>query len=237
VVTVSETCRSEIIERYRLPEEKVVCVYNGPGAAAQPLSDDEARLELTRLGTGNAGRPYVLAVGNLQPRKNLVRLISAFRELVESGQDLELVIAGPEHFRSEQVLAAAQGVRDRIRFTGYLDDRQLAACFRGAAVFAFPSLFEGFGIPALEAMSHDVPVACSGGGALREVCGDAAEYFDPLDVHSIASALRRVLTDQGLRSKLIGEGQARRQRVSWRRAAQETLAVYQQAAGSASRAD
>src|SRR5712664_701133 len=230
VITVSDLCRTEIIERYRVPEEKVVRVYNAAGPAAQALSEAEARVDVAALGI-DPSRPYVLAVGNLQPRKNLVRLIKAFADLTAQGIDADLVIVGPEHFRSDLVRQEAAGLDARVRMTGYLTHRQLAACYECATVFAFPSLFEGFGIPALEAMAHGTPVVCAKAGALPEVCGDAALYFDPLDTTSIATTLKRVLTDPVLRAVLSGAGRARERRFSWRQAAQETLEVYRQAIG------
>jgi glycosyltransferase involved in cell wall biosynthesis len=230
VITVSELCRAEIIERYRVPEDKVVCVYNAAGPAAQPIGATEARAEVSALGI-DPSRPYILAVGNLQPRKNLVRLIKAFERLIARGIDVDLVLVGPEHFRSDLVQQAAANLAGRVHLTGYVSSRQLAACYECAKVFAFPSLFEGFGIPALEAMSHGTPVVCAKAGALPEVCGDAALYFDPLDVESMAAALVRVLTEDGLKTALSVAGRARESGFSWRKAARETLVVYREAIG------
>jgi len=231
VITVSETSRAQIIERYGVAPQKIVCVPCAPGPAAAPLDDDAARDLVSKRGL-NLDRPYVLAVGNLQPRKNLERLVEAVVNLVSAGVDVELVVVGPTHYRAADVFAAARKAEDRVRFTGYLSDRELAAFYRCAAVFAFPSLFEGFGIPPLEAMAHQVPVACSNTGALVEVCGDAAEYFDPYDVEAITAALHTVLTDSGRRAELIRAGQARLREFTWRRSAEMTLAVYREAAGS-----
>ena len=228
VITVSETCRDQIIEHYGVPGEKVVSIPNAAGPAAVPLDDDMAR-ELISMRGLNPDRPYVLTVGNLQPRKNLVRLITAFGNLVARGVDVDLVVVGPKHYRGDDVVTAARQAGDRVRFTGYLSDRELAAFYERAALFAFPSLFEGFGIPALEAMAHGVPVACSRAGALPEVCGAAAEYFDPYDVVSITNALSRVLTDSGRRADLVRAGQARQREFTWRRSAEMTLDVYRQA--------
>ncbi len=233
VITVSEVCRQQIIEHYRVPNEKVVSIANAAGPAGIPLSDETAREQLASLGL-DAKRPYILAVGNLQPRKNLVRLIEAFRNIVAAGPDVDLVVVGPQHFKAEDVLTAGRDRGSRVRFTGYVTDLQLAACYSRAAVFAFPSLFEGFGIPALEAMSHGTPVVCSRAGALPEVCGDAALYFDPLDVDSISDALQRALTDDSLRATLIAAGRAREGAFTWRRAAEQTLDVYRQVAGQRS---
>jgi glycosyltransferase involved in cell wall biosynthesis len=229
VITVSDMCRDQIIERYGVPGEKVACIPNAAGPAAAPLEDDTARALISKRGL-DPDRPYVLAVGNLQPRKNLGRLIEATGNLVASGFDVDLVVAGPKHYRGDDVLSSARKVGDRVRFTGYLSDRELAAFYTRASVFAFPSLFEGFGIPALEAMAHGVPVACSKAGALPQVCGAAAEYFDPYDVDAITGALRRVLTDSGRRAELVRAGYARQREFTWRRSAEMTLNVYREVA-------
>ena len=229
VITVSELCRRQIIESYRVAPEKVIAIPNAAGPAAAPVSEAAAHLVLAGLGI-DSERPYVLAVGNLQPRKNLIRLVNAVRSVVAAGVDIDLVVVGPEHYRGDEVLAAAREAADRIKFTGYISDQQLAACYSRAAVFAFPSLFEGFGIPLLEAMAHGVPVVCSNAGAFPEVCGDAAIYFDPANVDSIAGALTRVISDSELRLDLVSKGRVRERQFSWARAAEETMAVYRQAA-------
>lgn len=231
VITVSDLCRDQIIERYGIPGEKVACVPNAAGPAAAPLDDDTARGLISKRGL-DPDRPYVLAVGNLQPRKNLARLIAATSNLVAAGVDVDLVVAGPKHFRGDDILAIAREARDRVHFTGYVSDRELSALYRCAAVFAFPSLFEGFGIPALEAMAHGVPVACSSAGALPEVCGPAAEYFDPHEVEAITAALMRVITDSSRRAELVRAGEARQREFTWRRSAEMTLNVYREAARS-----
>jgi glycosyltransferase involved in cell wall biosynthesis len=225
VITVSDLCRTEIIDHYRVPSDKVVVVPNAAGPAGEPIPEADTRDAIAALGL-DSKRQYVLAVGNLQPRKNLVRLFSAFRSVVASGLDVDLVVAGPKHYKAEDVLDAAKEAKSRIRFTGYLSDQQLAACYSLASVFVFPSLYEGFGIPALEAMAHGVPVVASTGGALPEVCGDAALYFDPIDVGAAANAIHRGLTDTLLRTELIRAGHAKERDFSWRRSAEKTLAAY-----------
>lgn len=228
VITVSEQCRREIIQTYSVPESKVVRVYNAAGPAAQAARPDAARAEVGRLGV-DLSRPYILAVGNLQPRKNLVRLIEACRMLVADGLDANLVLVGPEHYRSELVTSAASDLGTRVTLTGYVSTVQLAALYECARVFAFPSLYEGFGIPALEAMAHGTPVACANAGALPEVCGDAVVYFDPLDPPAIAATIRQVFDDDSLRDRLAAAGRVRQAHFSWERAARETLAVYREA--------
>src|SRR5438477_388022 len=136
------------------------------------------------------------------------------------------VLVGPEHFRSELVTAAATDLAGRVHFTGYVSHGQLASLYACARVFAFPSLYEGFGIPALEAMAHGTPVACARAGALPEVCGDAAAYFDPTDINSIAATVKGVMNDGALRERLARAGRIRQSQFTWERAAEETLAVY-----------
>jgi glycosyltransferase involved in cell wall biosynthesis len=228
VITVSNDARARIMETYHVPEASISAIYNGPGPAAQPITIDEAKGELSHLGF-ESSRPYVLAVGNLQPRKNLVRLIEAFKAVVGRGRDVYLVIAGPRHHRAQDALDAAAAVSNRIHFTGYVTDRQLAACYRCATAFVFPSLYEGFGLPAIEAMSHGIPSACAGAGALPEICGNAALLFNPRSVEAIADAVSRLLDDADLRQKLSAAGLARAKEFSWARSAQQTLKVYEQA--------
>lgn len=225
VITESNAARRDIVTHYPIAESKITVVYVGPGAGAQPIAPADAAHELTALGI-DPNHPYVLVVGNLQPRKNLVRLLVAFSRL---RNDPTLVVVGPSHFRATDVFAAAKSLGDRIRFTGYVTDRQLAACYERATAFVFPSLYEGFGLPALEAMSHGVPCLCSNAGALPEVCGDSALYFDPASVDAIADGLERVLTDEALRKKLGAAALNRSRAFSWTKAATETMAIYRKA--------
>lgn len=229
VITVSEFARRQIVEHYRVAEEKISAVPNGPGPGATPISEEEARKELAALGLSGQ-RPYLLAVGNLQPRKNLVRLLQAFTQLDTGGNELDLVIVGPRHFRAEEVFQAARRrASGQVHFTGYVSDRQLAACYRCSTAFVLPSLYEGFGLPVIEAMAHGIPVACSDKGALPEVCGDAAVLFDPRSVDAIADAVNRILADSELRQRLSRAGKARAALFSWKRSADLTVAIYEKA--------
>ena len=226
IITDSESARRQIIEHYRVPDEKISAIPIGAGSAAIPISLEAARQEMLALGFG-LERPYVLTVGNLQPRKNLVRLFEAFAALVNgSKHDIDLVIVGPRRFRAEDITRAASSVAGRIHFTGYISDRQLAASYRCSTVFVLPSLYEGFGLPVLEAMTHGVPVVCSDAGALPEVCGEAAILFDPLSVENIASALDQVLSDTSLRQRLAEAGTIRAREFSWKTTAARTAAIY-----------
>ena len=225
VITVSHQARKEIIERYGVPEAKISAIPNGPGLNAPSSTDDEARAQVAASGI-DPGLPYVLSVGNLQPRKNIGRLIEAFRRLPA---ELHLVIVGPKHYRAEDVIAAGGADSGRIHFTGYVSDRELASIYQCSVAFIMPSLYEGFGLPVLEAMSRGIPVASSNAGALPEVCGDAAVMFDPLDVDAMTDAINRVVGDQDLRRRLAEAGKARAAAFSWEKTATLTLQVYERA--------
>src|SRR5579859_129062 len=227
VITDSENARGQIMAVYRVPESRITAIPIGPGAGAEPIDADEARTELTGIGL-DPSRPYLLAVGNLQPRKNLVRMVEAYQSVIEK-HDVDLVVVGPRHYRADDVVKAASSLAQRVRFTGYITDRQLAACYRCSTAFVFPSLYEGFGLPAIEAMSHGVPMACSNAGALPEVCGDAAVLFDPTSVEAMAEAINAVLDDSSLRARLSAAGLARAKTFSWARTAELTLDVYRRA--------
>lgn len=227
VITEAHSGKQAMVEHYGVAETKISVISAGPGRAAKPVTRDAARTMLVEMGHA-ADRPYVLAVGNLQPRKNLVRLIEAFRTAVSHGHDFELVIVGPPHYRASDAFEAAALLGERVHFTGYVSDDQLAAWYECASAFVFPSLYEGFGLPAIEAMAHGVPVACSDAGALPEVCGSAALYFDPLSVDSIVATLERIVSDRDLRETLSKRGRDRAPEFSWTKASQLTYDVYRQ---------
>jgi len=231
VITDSDSARRQIIDQYHVPEQKISSIQIGPGPGSEPITPEAALRELADLGI-SPERPYLLTVGNLQPRKNLVRLIKAFEELItHRGHDIDLVIVGPQHYRADEVFMAAGPANERIRFTGYVSDRQLAACYRCSTAFVLPSLYEGFGLPVIEAMAQGIPVACSNAGALPEVCGDAAVLFDPHSVEAIAAAVSSILGDSDLRERLSSAGKARATQFTWKRTAELTFAAYRRVRG------
>jgi glycosyltransferase involved in cell wall biosynthesis len=176
-----------------------------------------------------AETPYVLSVGSREPGKNRVRLLRAMRELRDAGIDRRLLIAGQPawKFEAEEGLVDALGLRDRVIFAGYVPDDDLPALYSACDAFAFPSLYEGFGVPVLEAMACGAPVVTSEVSATAEVAANAAVLVDPQSVASIRDGLRRVLTDDRLRRDLVTFGKARAAQFSWLRAADETYAVYE----------
>jgi len=186
------------------------------------------RSGLARLGIE---RPYVLFVGTLQPRKNLARVLEAFGSVVARGLPHRLVLVGQRGWLADPIFAAVQAsepaARERIHLTGYLADDDLPLVYTGADALIFPSLYEGFGLPALEAMACGTPVLTSDTSSLPEVVGEAALTVDPLDTAAIAAGLERLATDEPLRRELRGRGLARAARFTWRRAAERTLAVLE----------
>lgn len=221
VITISEFSRGEIIRHLHVSREKVSVVYlagrDHYGDAPLP----PARPEIVR----NVSRPYILAFSSLSAHKNVSRLIAAFAR-ISSAVPHSLVLVGhlPEKAGVRGAIEAAGD--DRIHFTGFLPDADVDALMRDASLFAFPSLYEGFGLPIIDAQHAGVPVACSSAGALPEVAGDAAVQFDPLSVEDMADTLKRCLLDMDLRMDIVAKGHRNAQRFSWHRTARETVAIY-----------
>jgi len=233
IITVSQHAKQEILARYGLPANKITVTYEAAGEQFRPVTDQAARLAVRqRLGLP-ANVPYFLALGNLQPRKNIGRLIEAFA-LARQAPELastRLVIAGKALWRESEIFAAVQqaGLMDVVHFPGYVDDADLPALYSDALAFVYPSLYEGFGLPPLEAMACGAPVICSNAASLPEVVGDAALTMPPTDVGALAKALRQVAAAPDLRLQLSQRGRARAAQFTWRRCAQETLEIYRRA--------
>jgi glycosyltransferase involved in cell wall biosynthesis len=170
--------------------------------------------------------PYLLVVGDLRPRRNLVRLATAFRALHGEGLPHRLVLAGHDAGEASAVRSTAGDAP--VEITGYVTDERLDALIRGADLLVHPSLYEGFGLPMLEAMARGTPVAAARAGALRETAGDAAAFFDPCEPDDIATTIRRALGDDALRADLIRRGGDRAASFSWAATAERTAAVYRE---------
>ncbi len=233
VVTVSEFSRRDIADTFGVNDQKICVIYNAVDwkhfgkEADQAGKAEAAALVRAKFGIGQA--PYILCVGNLNPRKNISSLIDAYRMMKEKyGGSQILVIAGKKDYRAEQTIQEARetGVGDAILFTGYVTNEELEALYSQAECFVYPSLYEGFGIPPLEAMACGTPVAVSGTTALPEVVADAGLYFDPEDVSSIASCLHRLLQQEDLREALISAGYDRVKAFDWGRSAQKLMDLY-----------
>jgi glycosyltransferase involved in cell wall biosynthesis len=227
ILTVSDASKRDILHLFNIPPEKIVVVYNAIDAhfSITPPADAVARVrERYQL-----DHRFVLYVGNIKPHKNLVRLIEAFSELrVGELEDVKLLIIGDEISRLPALRHAVHRhkLHKHVRFLGYVPDDQLAVLYRLAAVFIFPSLYEGFGLPPLEAMASGTPVVVSNVSSLPEVVGDAAVLVDPHDIDSIVDGLRLVLTNPSRADDMRRKGLERAREFSWERSVARTLEVY-----------
>ena len=239
VITDSQASRDDLVQFFRLPPDKVQVIYLAAEERFfEPLDDSERQKVLRRYGLQEG---YVLFVGVLQPRKNLGRLLSAYATLMGQGAGDRgqvgneaplppLVVVGKLGWQTQTLrqLVSELQLSDRVRFVGYVPDEELPALYQGATVFAYPALWEGFGLPVLEAMASGVPVLTSATSSLREIAEGAAWLVDPLSVMSIADGLRQLLCDETLRAKLRQLGLERARQFSWRQTAEATLRVYEQ---------
>jgi glycosyltransferase involved in cell wall biosynthesis len=230
ILTVSETSKSDILRRFRVPADKITVVYN---AIDERLSEAPPEEAFDRVRVRYQLRdPFALYVGNIKPHKNLERLIDAFDRLRrEPGFDsLKLVIIGDEISKYQGLRRAVHQhkLHKHVRFFGFVAVDTLSVLYRLASVFVFPSLYEGFGLPPLEAMASGTPVVTSNVSSLPEVVGDAAILVDPYDPDSIAEGMKLALSDGGLREGLVARGLAKVREYSWERSAAQIREVYEE---------
>ncbi|HEX7486941.1 MAG TPA: glycosyltransferase family 1 protein [Vicinamibacterales bacterium] len=228
ILTVSETSKLDILRRFRVPADKVTVVYNAiDERLATPLAEEDFERVRARYQLKD---PFALYVGNIKPHKNLERLIDAFHELRQETafESLKLVIIGDEISKYQGLRRAVHRhkLHKHVRFFGFVPLETLAVLYRLASVFVFPSLYEGFGLPPLEAMYYGTPVVTSNVSSLPEVVGDAAILVDPYSSTSIAEGMRRALTDEDLRAWLHDRGMARAREFSWEQSVAQIRAVY-----------
>ena len=231
VIADSHATCLDLIELLGAPQGKVSVIHSGVEPRFHHMSDTASGETMATVRCKyDLPQRFVLSVGTIQPRKNLARLVEAFGRLIAQRPtlDWDLVIAGGKGWLYEEVFEQARvpGLEGRVRFIGFVDDADLPALYNLAGLFVFPSLYEGFGLPPLEAMACGVPVVCSKVSSLPEVVGDAALTIDPLDVTGLAEAMRRAIEDASLRSSLVQQGRARAAQFTWSKAAQELLKVY-----------
>src|SRR5258705_8975880 len=228
ILTVSEASKRDILHFFNVPPDKISVVYNAIDERlwVEPDPEDVARVrERFQLDHG-----FVLYAGTIKPHKNLVRLIEAFAELRKGEfEELKLLIIGDEISKLPALRRAVHShkLHKHVRFLGFLPDDTLAALYRLAAVFVFPSLYEGFGLPPLEAMASGTPVVTSNVSSLPEVAGDAAMLVGPYDVASIVAGMRRVLSDPALADEMRRKGLIRARDFSWERSVARTHDIYQ----------
>lgn len=233
VLAVSQFTKNEIIRSFRVDDDKIVVVPCAGSVYVNPRNDSENPSQETAL---QLPQRYILFVGTIEPRKNLVRLVRAFDQIKKKpGFDtVKLVIAGKTGWGSKRVFqeVRALGREKDVVFLGYVSDDQKEELYRNATCFVFPSLYEGFGIPPLEAMANGVPVIVSSRASLPEIVGKAGLYVNPLDVDAIAWAIHNVFNDPSLASTLIEKGRERVKGFSWDSSAKQALRAIKQASDS-----
>jgi glycosyltransferase involved in cell wall biosynthesis len=223
LLAVSEATGADLLRYYRLPKEKIRVV---------PQGVDKRFFEIGQKRRDDRLRPYLLTVSTLHPHKNLDRLVRAFSEFRRARPEFQLVIAGLRGFHANAVeeLVSNLGLQGSVRLTGWIPREDLYSLFLRAHTFIYPTTFEGFGLPVLEALAAGVPTGCSSIEPVSGIAGDAALQFDPEDEAAILNAMVRLTSDTALRARLVDEGPRRAARFSWRKTAEVTLEALEHAA-------
>lgn len=225
ILTISEASKRDIMDIYGIPQDRIVVTYPG---IKQSHSTSKISMDVLQK-TYQISGDYILFVGTLQPRKNIERLIEAFSRISSSHKDLSLVIVGKHGWQYEGILAAPKKyhVEEKVQFVSFVPDADLGAFYTRARCFVLVSLYEGFGLPILEAMSYGCPVITSNVSSLPEAGGDAALYVDPKSTEDITKKITMVLDNEKLRSEMIEKGKKQVKKFSWEKTARETLNVLE----------
>lgn len=231
LITVSEASKTEMVQRYGLDPRRITVTMEAASAAFRVLSQEKIQEATARFALRSR---CLLAVGNLQPRKNIVRLLECFARLRRTDRiPHQLVLVGQKGWKGESITAHIDrlGLAADVLVTGFVSEEELVALYNHAEVFIYPSVYEGFGLPILEAMACGTPVITSATTSMPEVAGEAALLVDPLSEDAIQAAIQRLCEDGEVRQQLSRSGLARAAEFSWTKMAEETLAVYRRAAG------
>lgn len=231
IIAVSNFTKQDIVDQFSVPSNKIEMIYEGVATLGQSVdSHFTSKLKDEEILSGYCIlEPYLLYVGNAYPHKNLESLIKVFLKLRHNNPYLKLVLVGRDDYfyRRLNNFAKSLGADDSaVIFPGYVPDQDLQTLFEHATLYVFPSKFEGFGLPPLEAMSRGCAVVSSNATCLPEILGQAAEYFDPYDEYSMYASIEKVLTDENLKTYLVTQGQECIRKYSWQKAGKETLKVY-----------
>ncbi len=229
LIAISESTCQDMTRVLAVPPAKISVIPYGIAPDFRPVPASMSADARRRFGLPN---PCIVYVGNLEPRKNLVALLQAFARLVERGLPHSLVLVGSRGWHDDDIFSTSRSLRlaDRVLFLGYVPQAELPAIYGAADAFIYPSLYEGFGLPLLEAMACGVPVVTSNVSSMPEVVADAGILVDPHSVDALADGLQRVVTDRSLHDELSRKGLERAKLFTWDRTARETLAVYERAA-------
>lgn len=231
IVTVSHSTRRDLLRLHGLAPERVSVVHEAASPAFRPISD-RGRLDGMRAKYGLPDR-FILYVGTIEPRKNLARLVDAFAQARAAGIPHDLVCVGPYGWSSRDLAGRIEqlGLSRHVHFTGYVPFEDLPVIYNLGELFVFPSLYEGFGLPVVEAMASGTPVLTANTSSLVEIAGDGAETVDPMNTEALGDAIYELLTDEPRRRDLAERGWRRSRAFSWAQTAKDMLAVYQRAAG------
>lgn len=225
IITASETTKNDIINRFKVPEDKISIIHLGLSTAFKRTINTDILLQY------GITKKYILFVGNIEPKKNLVRLLKAYHKVVCTKNITHLlVIAGKKAWKYKEVFRTVHSLKlqNKVIFTGYFPEKDLPSLYSMADLFVFPSLYEGFGIPPLEAMACEIPVLASNTGALPEIIGDNCLMVDPYSVDDIADEIHHLLTNENLRKEYIEKGKNWVKQFTWERAARMTMEVYKE---------
>ena len=230
VIAVSQHTAKDIVDIFKINPQKIKVVYHGVEPHFRPDVSLESICTVKKKYRILPGS-YILWVGTIEPRKNLQVLIKIYGQLKDIHEKYSLVLGGGWGWKYEDILPLVQSLGERVRITGYLPREDLYPLYSGATLFVYPSLYEGFGMPLLEAMASGVPVVASRASSIPEVVGDAAIFFDPLNISDIGEAMLRVLQDSSMRLSLREKGIQRAKQFTWERAARQTLEIYAEIMG------
>jgi len=225
IIVVSQATKNDLIRHYGTPDNKITVVHEAAATHFRVPPDSEvARVRAIY----DLPERFLLAVGTIEPRKNLTRLAESLARLRQDHRDLQLIVVGARGWLYGDFFTRLEelGVQDAVRLLGYVPDDDLPAIFRAATVYVMASLYEGAGLPVLEAMACGAPVVSSRESSMPELGADVARYFNPYDVNHMTDVIGMVLDDRHLRAEMAAAGPERAARFSWQRAARDTLAVY-----------
>jgi glycosyltransferase involved in cell wall biosynthesis len=230
IIVVSQFIRDQAVETFGLPADRIRIIYNGfDSGAFRKCKPDEMEYVRQKYGLP---KTFLLFVGSTDPRKNLENLILAYNTLSKDIQrDCKIIVVGAKGFKNNRITRLLKNLTDKVVCLGYVSNTDLAGLYNLATLFIYPSFYEGYGMPPVEAMACGCPVITSSVSSLPEVCGDAAYYVDPYDVNSIADGIYKVITDENLRMSLSQKGLANAARFSWAKSAQEHLKLFEEIAG------
>ncbi len=230
VISISESTKADLIQYLRINPEKIIVIPLGVDYHFHPRSQEEIIHVRQRYALPEK---YLLYLGMNKPHKNLGRLLKAFMQVIRNPQaaEVKLVIAGywDDRYDGVKKMVEELDLKNHVLFVGSVEETNLPGLYSGATLFIFPSLYEGFGLPVLEAMACGTPVVCSNTSSLPEVVGNAAIQANPKDVHELATAIQSVLKDEELRHWMTEQGLRRATHFTWKKTAEETFVVYQQA--------